>query len=95
MHRGRAVQLDPIETILKAPRTNPLKPNYDTLLSIFAFNFNLHRYTAAGSTAAMRSAGGHPMHYASRQGLTLVHFSAQRKRFIGIGGAFGVRVGGV
>jgi len=38
------VQVDPINTTLKAPRTKRLKLEYDKLLSSFAFNFNVRRY---------------------------------------------------
>jgi hypothetical protein len=41
------VQVDPIKPTLKAPGTVRLKPNYDKLLSSFAFNFNLRRYNVA------------------------------------------------
>ena len=39
------MQVDPIKPILKAPGTKHLKLEYDHLLSSFAFNFNLCRYT--------------------------------------------------
>jgi len=42
---GRAVQVDPFRPTLKAPRTKRLTQKYDGLLSSFAFNFNLRRYT--------------------------------------------------
>jgi len=46
---GRAVQVDPIKPMLKAPGYKRLKLNYDRLLSIllsnFAFKFNLRRYS--------------------------------------------------
>jgi len=44
---GRAVQVDPINSTFKAPGTNRLKLEFDDLLSSFAFNFNLRRYTMA------------------------------------------------
>jgi hypothetical protein len=40
-----AVQVDPIKPTLKAPGTNRLILKYDKLISIFAFNFKLRRYT--------------------------------------------------
>jgi hypothetical protein len=43
--RGRAVQVDPIKPTLKAPGIKQLKLYYDELLSKFAFNSNLRRYT--------------------------------------------------
>ena len=42
---GRAVQVDPIKPTLKAPGSMLSKLSYDGPVSIFAFNFNLHRYT--------------------------------------------------
>jgi len=43
--QGRAVQVDPIKPVLKAPGTKRLKLNSDDPLSKFAFRFNLRRYT--------------------------------------------------
>jgi len=40
-HIGRAVQVDPIKFILKAPETERSKPEYDKLLSSFAFRIKL------------------------------------------------------
>ena len=42
---GKAVQVDPMKHMLKPPKTKRLKLKYDELLSNFAFNFNLRRYT--------------------------------------------------
>jgi len=42
---GRAVQVKPMKPMLKAPGTKRLKLKYIKLLSRFAFNFNLRRYT--------------------------------------------------
>jgi len=39
------VQVDPIKPMLKAPGTKRLKLKIDELLSSFAFNLNLRRYT--------------------------------------------------
>jgi len=41
------VQVDPIKPTLTAPGTKRLKLKCDGPLSIFAFNFNLRRYTVA------------------------------------------------
>ena len=38
------MQVDSIKPMLKAPGTKLLKPEYDELLSRFAFKFNLRRY---------------------------------------------------
>jgi hypothetical protein len=54
---GKAVQVDPIKPTLKARRTNTLKARgtkrlklgYDKMLSSFAFNCNLRRYTTASA----------------------------------------------
>ena len=40
-----AVQAEPVKPVLKAPGTKCLKPQYENLLSNFAFNFNLRCYT--------------------------------------------------
>jgi hypothetical protein len=39
------VQVDPIKPTLKAPGTKRLKLEYDELLSMFGFKFDLRRYT--------------------------------------------------
>jgi hypothetical protein len=43
--RGRAVQVDPVKSTLKAPGTKRLKLECEESLSNFAFKFNLCRYT--------------------------------------------------
>jgi hypothetical protein len=50
---GKAVQVDPIKPTLKARGTKRLKPQQDEVLSSFAFNLSLRRY----STAATRRWG--------------------------------------
>ena len=45
---GKAVQVEPIKPMLKAPGTKCLNLKCDKLLSSFAFNFNLRRYSLAG-----------------------------------------------
>jgi hypothetical protein len=42
---GRAVQVDPVKLTLKAPGSKRLTLKYDGLISTFAFNFNLRRYS--------------------------------------------------
>jgi hypothetical protein len=49
--QGRAVQVDPMEFVLKAPGTKRLKLECDKLLSSFAFKFNLRRYSKGTATA--------------------------------------------
>jgi hypothetical protein len=44
--RGGAVQVDPIKSTLKAPRSSGLKLEHEKLLSTSAFKFKLRRYTA-------------------------------------------------
>jgi hypothetical protein len=44
---GKAVQVEPMTSKLKAPRTVRLKVECDDLLSRFAFKFNLRRYKVA------------------------------------------------
>jgi len=41
---------------LKAPGTQRLKQNYDNLVSIFALNFNLRRYTKATAVTDAKAA---------------------------------------
>jgi len=43
--RGRAVQVNPIKPTLKAPGSKRLKLEHEKLLSDFAYNFNLRRYS--------------------------------------------------
>jgi len=79
-----AVQVDPIEPNLKLPGTKRLKLKCDILLSNFAFKFNLRSYSVGGPRAGARG-----------QGLTLVLFAAQLKRFLWDRGAFRGCLGGV
>ena len=44
------MQVDPIKPTLKAPGSKRLKLKYDKLLSSFAFNCNLRRYTEKGQS---------------------------------------------
>ena len=74
MHPGEAVQVHPIKPKLKATGTVRLKLNFDNLLSNVAFKFNLRRYTPCGAPS-----GG-----SCRQGLTLVHFSAQSEPILSL-----------
>ncbi len=43
-HGSGAVQLDHVDTTLKAPGSKRLKLTHGKPLSIFAFNFNMRRY---------------------------------------------------
>jgi hypothetical protein len=43
---GRAVQLDPMQSRLKAPGTKRLTLHCEEPLSSFAYKFNLRRYTS-------------------------------------------------
>jgi hypothetical protein len=49
---GEAVQVDPMKPTLKAHGTKRLKLNFDSLLSNFAFEFNLRRYTPASPSCS-------------------------------------------
>ena len=104
---GEAVQVDPIKPKWKAPRTERLKLQYDALLSNFGFKFNLRRYTLVltsphshSPTTWTRCCSSQAA--ACRQGLPLVHLSAQRKRLLwdkgcleGVKGVFMAGVEGV
>ena len=46
MHLGRAVQINPIKPMLKAPETKRLTLKHDEQLSDVAFNFKLRRYAS-------------------------------------------------
>ena len=49
-YRGRVVHVDPMKTTLKPPGSKRWKLEHGELLSNFAFNLNLRRYTVAVST---------------------------------------------
>ena len=49
------MQVDTIKPTLTAPGTKRLKLQYDSLLSNFAFKFNLRRYTMPTAVAVARS----------------------------------------
>jgi hypothetical protein len=66
-----------MEPKLKAHGTKRLKPKFDILLSDFAFNFILLRFTTAADVLSLLQ-----LQRATGQGLTLVHFSAQRKHIL-------------
>jgi Leucine-rich repeat (LRR) protein len=46
---GKALNLEPMRPVLKAPGTQRLKLNYDEPTSNSAFKFNLRRYNTGGS----------------------------------------------
>ena len=72
---GKAVHVDPIKPMLKPPETKRLKLKCDILLSTFAFNFNLRRYSEEP---------GRLLHHAHWQGLTLARISAQPEPFVSL-----------
>jgi hypothetical protein len=51
------VQVDPIKPKLKPPGTKHLRLKCDEVLSSFAFNFNLRRYTKAVAAAKSHKQG--------------------------------------
>jgi hypothetical protein len=67
------------KSMLKAPVASALESH--KLLSTLAFNFNLRRFIQGGVPAPRRGEDACAVG-ARRQGLILVHFSAQRKRFL-------------
>ena len=86
---GRAVQVGPIKPKLKPPGTKHLKLKCDILVSTSAVKFNLRRYNmdsygdyGVGDGGAGASAGVDLPFAYGRQGLTLVHFSAQLERLV-------------
>ena len=52
--QGKAVQVDPIKPMLKAPGPERLKLKYNEPLSSFAFKFKLRRYTKVRLAEATR-----------------------------------------
>jgi len=76
VHRpGESVQVDPIKPKLKPPGNKRLTPKYDKPLSRFTFNFNLRRYNPCCEHCCWQCGDNHSL--GLRQGLTLVHISAQ------------------
>jgi len=53
---GKAVQFERIQSVLTEPETKRLKLEYDNLLSIVGFCFNLHHYSTAFGGWKSRSA---------------------------------------
>jgi len=70
------VHVQPINPMLKAPGSRRLKLEHEGLPSSFGFNLNLRRSTEVAATLAWVAAAG------ARQGLTLVHCSAQPEPFL-------------
>ena len=58
LRQGRAVQVDPMKPMLKAPGITRLKLQHDEPPSRFAFNFNLRRYSK-GKHMQMLQAGAY------------------------------------
>jgi hypothetical protein len=55
---GGVVRVDPIKPTLKAPGTMRLTLKHGKLLSSFAFNFNLHRYSSVAHMRPSRVGSG-------------------------------------
>jgi len=64
------VQVDSIKTVLTLPLVSALKQKYDKLLSNFAFNFNLRRYTQAQREVQMVAKKARGVHITRRALLT-------------------------
>ena len=62
---GRAVQVEPIKSMLEVPGTKRLKVQYVEPPSSFPFKFNLRRYSLEGRARRPRR-GGHPTRAPSR-----------------------------
>jgi len=77
---GRAMQVDPIKTTLKPTGIKRLKLMCATLLSTSGFKLNLRRHTTGRMLVMGRAL--HSSTFRLNQGLTLVHFSVQFKRFL-------------
>jgi hypothetical protein len=78
------VQVDPVKLISKAPKPKRLKPKYDEMLSIVAFNSSSRHYNtvikmvlATDMVEHFNSVGQFKTKLASKVGATLVHFSTQ------------------
>ena len=48
LHQGGALQVEPMQPVLKAPGTMLFKLRYDEALSNFALDFNLRHYIKGG-----------------------------------------------
>ena len=79
LHLGEALQVDPIKPTLNAPGTNRLTLKYDKLLSSFAFNFNLRRYTWA-SRRPSSTARGYGARTTARSWAACTSWRAGRRR---------------
>ena len=55
LSHGRAVQIQPMKSVLKLPGAKRLKLEYDEPLSNLAFKSNLRRYTTVGTWACSPS----------------------------------------
>jgi len=67
------VQVDPSKPTLKPPGTKRLKLKHDTLLSSFAFKFNVCRYTADATLVT------HTMTLAKENGACKIEFDGTSK----------------
>ena len=76
------MQVDPVKPALKAPGIKRLKLEFDEPLSNFAFKFNLRCFSWGVTTATAGLRAGLKGPWGERQGLTLVHYSAQRKHIM-------------
>jgi len=76
---GKPVQVDPIKPTLTAPGIKLFKLKCDKPLSKFAFKFNLRRNTSGAYDDIQRATDlAYKAVAELGQGVTLVHFSAQR-----------------
>ena len=84
--QGEPVQVDPMKPVLKAPGYVILKLEYDGLLSSFGLISTCaatpRRCGAASTAPPWPPPFPHGASCGWAQGLTLVHFSAQRKHFV-------------
>jgi hypothetical protein len=95
------VQVVPVKPTLIAPGTKRLKLLYDKLLSNFAFNFSLHRYTLVlfilfpflRRDVRRASVPAHLL--LTGRGLHSSTFWLNVSAFCGVGGAFRGCLGGV
>ena len=92
------MQLDPMKSKLKAPGTKRLKLNCDELLSTFALKFNLCRCNEVSRELYVIASGVVELTVedaVNGTGAALLHFSAQRKRFVWDRGCIQGYLGGI
>ena len=82
------MQLDPIKSMLKAPRTKRLKLTYNGLLSNVAFKFNLRRYNPVPIVQRVVEKPGVVLHGRGVQ-IDSIKYSVESSYAVRVGGSNG------